>query len=77
MVEEWGPKVGRRALVSHSESALNGKEGEIVEIVEDGNPAGPIGVLFEQKDLSFIAQTREERILRFTRGELDILEASD
>lgn len=53
-----------------------GQEGEIAEIEHDGHPGGPIGVLFEARQLSCITTKREERILRFLATELELAQGT-
>lgn len=65
-------EVNNIVTVTMEGSYLMGQQGEVVEIVEDGDEDGPVGVLFYPVQLFHHTSRREERIVRFQRDELRI-----
>lgn len=67
-------EVGNIVTITLADSLFNGKQAEIVEIADDGNEDGNIGVILgrDGEHLVGYCRTDEERIVHFKENELHL-----
>ena len=58
--------------VTMEDSYLNGQQGQVIEVVEDGDTDGPIGVQFHPSQMSRYTSSPEDCVVRFHPSELRI-----
>ena len=65
-------EIGNIVTVVSKDSYLHGKQGEVVEIEDDGGEDGPVGVFFHKSSILYYCFSREERTIRFEVNELRV-----
>jgi hypothetical protein len=69
---EYTVKIGDIVTIVSDASMYNGKQGEVVEIVEDDDEDGPVGVKFHKSQIFNYVRSEEECVIRHEERELKI-----
>ena len=65
-------EIGNIVTVVSEDTYLHKKQGEVVEIEDDGDEDGSVGVLFHKSAICSFTLFKEERIVRFEPDELRV-----